>query len=369
MKMKMPPPPKMEAKDLHRRKEFAEGTSDASSSRTHPPMAPPPIPTRPAQQSPPLPPPANSNHNNTKPLPNPPMTSAAQRISDALTNPSPSTSAPTPIIAPPTTAPNAIPGPSRPSSTTSESKVIQRTGTDESLYTFGSDDDSMFADFSFNAADLEIGAENADDTSAIEFTEHSIGGIDFTDRSRRLPSAAPTFDPAPRSVMPSAAVAQNVQTPQNVPNALVGVRRTNTGTKSKILEGLLDSSPSSAAPVPTTVRVPNTTTTTTVTTSTQSKRASSGGGFAIPPGVSRPQRASYPPPNAVPTSTKSSNGTSSLSHLPPNREASSAGLGEKRKSEVAGLAGGAPGGISSARNVLGELEVSYDGSVKRPRLS
>ena len=352
----------MEAKDLHRRKEFAEtnqGASTSGSNTSHPPMAPPPVPVRPVQQS--VAPASRSND----PPKSEPMSLAAQRIANALAEPSqkPSTVSPPPSRPITTAPPNAIPRPSH-SKKTAEIATIKRTSTDEALYTFGSDDDSMFADLSFNAADFEAGAENAEQTA--DFTDHSIGGVDFSDRSRLFPSAAPTFDPAPRPVLPSVAVVQNVQSLRTG-----GPRKMSTETKNKILEGLLDSEPHAAAATPATISPPvnvglaNPTSTTTPS----AKRSSSGGGFAIPPGISRPQRASYPAAPVGLENTKLMGEVGSTSHLPSNRDASTSGLGSKRTSEAVGLSPFSGGGIASARSVLGELEIGRDGSVKRPRLS
>ena len=358
--MKMPVPPKMEPKDLHRRKEFAEGgAAGPNTHKTHPPMAPP----APRQQ--PQPPAPRPTEAQPKPIP------AASTIPRAPTSNNSTT-----------VTSNTSAGPSKPKPPVVPAFTLERTGTDESLYTFGSDDDSMFADFSIEAAD----AAELD-------TDPRLQGVDFTDRSRTLPTASTTFDPAPRSVPPSAAVsAANLSAAQNGR----AHRKMSDETKSKILEGLLDSESSSSAPKPanetkgkilaglldsesqTSMSKPGNqktnkileglldsppapkaspSTVAAIVTQSLKPRASSGGGFVIPPGVSRPQRTSYPP---LPPQT--------TQHLYGRKTGNEIGLGSKRTAEMSRMT---ELGVASsgARSILGDLEVGRDGSVKRPRLS
>jgi hypothetical protein len=351
--MKMPAPPRMESKDLHRRKEFAQegmnGPSNSSANKAHPPMAPPPAPRQQPQQ-----PASRPSEGQPKPVPSTSTISTRAHPSNNFTTVPSTNSA----------------GPSKPKLPPVPTFTLERTETDESLYTFGSDDDSMFTDFSLEA----IGAAELG-------TDAQVQGIDFTDRSRTLPSAASkNLDPAPRTVSIA-----NLSAGQNGR----AHRKMSEETKNKILEGLLESDASPPTPKPasntkgtipqgllgyepqTSVQKPGNrkinkglidsplapkagpSIVTATAMQSLKPRASSGGGFAIPPGVSRPQRTSYP---SLPLQA--------TQHLYGRKIGNEIGLGIKRTSDMTELS--APPG---ARSILGDLEVERDGSVKRPRLS
>ncbi|KAG8797267.1 DNA repair protein rad52 [Serendipita sp. 398] len=295
LRVKTQPPPKLQPQDLHRPKGVAERENQsANHTKPHPPLAPPPVPT----------PAVTPIHNGTAPK----QSSAHQTALPASKLP-------------------ILPR----SAGAADSSLAQSSG-DDTLYRIGSDDDSMFADISFD----------------------EISGVDFADRSRILPPTISNFDPPP-GAKPSGEVQAlpepprpappiNLQPipvepmPRDVKAQPATTKQKSSSTMASVLAGLADldslSQPLSSSP-------------------SLKSRTPSGGGFVIPPGVARPQRP------ILPTS---------------NNSKSSSGIGTKRpvdalNSGTLGKNGPTYPESSTARNVLAELELSTNGIVKRPRIS